>query len=157
MPIPISYPLINGHRYSWTSVEAGIGPSGTIVRGLVSADYGDELTPGKLRGTGPNVIGRTRGEYDGDAEFEMYRLEWENLKAQLGSPTKGFGETAFPVTFQYAEDGQPVVTDTLEGCRITKVRTGGQEGSDPTKVKLTIDLTRILHNNIPIYTKTSGG
>jgi len=157
MPLPISYPLINGHRYSWTSLEIGVGPSGTVMRGVSSIDYCDELTPGKLRGTGPNVIGRTRGEYDGDAEIEMYRLEWENLKSQLGTNGVGFGETAFPISVQYAEANQPVVTDTLEGCRITKVRTGGAEGSDPTKVKLSIDLTRILHNGVPMYTPTSGG
>lgn len=155
MPIPISYPLINGHRYSFASIE--FGANNAILRGVSSIDYGDELTPGKMRGTGPNVIGRTRGEYDGDADIEMYRLEWENLKSTLGQNGVGFGETSFPVTVCYGEVGQPVVTDTLEGCRITKVRTGGSEGSDPTKVKLTIDLTRILHNGVPIYTPTSGG
>src|SRR5258707_785556 len=90
MPIPISYPLINGHRYSWNSVELGLGPAGIIMRGVSSIDYGDQLTPGNLRGTGPNVVGRTRGEYDADAEIEMYRLEWENLKGQLGSNGVGF-------------------------------------------------------------------
>lgn len=157
MPLPISYPLILGHRHSWSSIEIGIGPSGNVVRGVSSIDYGDGLTPGKMRGTGPNVVGRTRGEYDGDAELEMYRLEWENLKSQLGQNGVGFGEASFSITVQYAESGQPVVTDTLEGCRITKVRTGGAEGSDPTKVKLSIDLMRILHNGVPIYTPTAGG
>lgn len=155
MAIPISYPLINGHRYSFSSIE--FGANGIVMRGVSSIDYGDELTPGKMRGTGPNVIGRTRGEYDGDASIEMYRLEWENLKSTLGTNGVGFGETSFPVTVMYGETGQPVVTDTLEGCRITKVRTGGAEGSDPTKVTLTIDLTRILHNSVPMYTPTSGG
>lgn len=155
MAIPISYPLVNGHRYSFVSIE--FGANGAIMRGVSSIDYGDELTPGKMRGTGPNVIGRTRGEYDGDGEVEMYRLEWENLKSTLGVAGVGFGETAWPITVTYGETGQPVVTDTLEGCRITKVRTGGQEGSDPTKVKLTIDLLRILHNGVPIYTPTTGG
>jgi hypothetical protein len=153
--IPISYPLINGHRYSWTSLEIGL--NGVTMRGVSSIDYGDELKPGKMRGTGPNVIGRTRGEYDADVELEMYRLEWENLKSSLGQSGTGFGESAFPITVQYAEANQPVVTDTIEGSRVTKVRTGGAEGTDPTKVKLSIDCTRILHNGVPIYTPTSGG
>lgn len=157
MPIPISYPLINGHRYSWTSVEIGLGQSGIIVRGIASIDYGDQLTPGKLRGTGPNVVGRTRGEYEADAEIEMYRLEWENLKSQLGNGGVGFGETGFPITVSFGEANQPVVTDTIEGCRVTKVRTGGAEGSDPTKVKISLDVHRILHNGVPMYTPTQGG
>lgn len=156
MAIPISYPLVNGHRYSFTSIE--YGANGMIMRGVSSIDYGDELTPGKMRGTGPNVMGRTRGEYDADAEIEMYRLEWENLKSTLGNNGVGFGETAFPITVTYGEANQPtVVTDTIEGARVTKVRTGGAEGNDPTKVKLSIDCLRILHNGVPIYTPTSGG
>lgn len=155
MSIPISYPLVNGHRYSFVSIE--FAANGAVMRGVKSIDYGDKLTPGKMRGTGPNVIGRTRGEYDGDASIEMYRLEWENLKGGLGSQGVGFGEAAWDVTVTYGEANQPVVTDTLESCRVTEVRTGGQEGSDPTTVKLTIDLLRILHNGVPIYTPTSGG
>lgn len=150
MPFPISYPLVNGHRYSFTSIE--FGANGIVTRGVSSIDYGDGLMPGKMRGTGPNVVGRTRGEYDADAEIEMYRLEWENLKATLGVSGVGFGETAFPIQVQYAEANQPVITDTLEGCRVTKVRTGGQEGNDPTKVKISLDLLRVLHNGVPMFT-----
>ena len=46
MAIPISYPLINGHRYSWASVELTFA-NGPVIRGVKSIDYGDELTPGK--------------------------------------------------------------------------------------------------------------
>jgi hypothetical protein len=155
MAIPISYPLINGHRYSYSSIE--FGQNGVTIRGISSIDYGDELTPGKIRGTGPNPIGRTRGEYDGDAEIEMYRLEWENFRQSLGNNGVGFMETAFQIGCTYGEANQPVVTDTMEGCRVAKVRTGGQEGTDATKVKLTINLMRILHNGVPAYTPTSGG
>lgn len=155
MAIPISYPLVNGHRYSFVSIE--FSANGLVMRGVKSIDYGDKLTPGKMRGTGPNVIGRTRGEYDADCSVEMYRLEWENLKQTLGTGGVGFGETAWDITVTYGEVGQPVVTDTLEGCRITEARSGGSEGSDPTSVKLTIDLLRILWNGVPIYTPTAGG
>lgn len=150
MPIQILYPDINGHRYSFSSIT--FGAAGQPTRGVSSIDYGDELTPGKMRGTGPNVIGRTRGEYDADCEVEMYELEWENLKARLGNPFVGFGETAFPIVVMYADKFQPTITDTLEGCRVTKVRKSPSEGSDPVKVKISIDVNRILHNDVPMFT-----
>lgn len=153
---PVQYPMINGHRYSWASIEFGFN-NGAVMRGIKSIDYSHSLTPAKLTGTGPNPVGRTRGIYEVKATLEMYRVEYENLKATLGQSGVGFGETAFPITVQYADVGQPVITDTLEGVRIVEPQFSGSEGSDPLTVKITLDPMRLLENGLPLYTPTSGG
>jgi hypothetical protein len=153
---PVQYPMVNGHRYSWASVEIGAN-NGAVVRGIKSIDYDHSLTPTKIMGTGPNPVGRTRGVYEAKATIEMYRTEWENLKATLGQSGVGFGETSFPITCQYADVGQPVVTDTLEGCRVENPSFSGAEGADALTVKITLNVMRILENGLPLYTPTSGG
>ncbi len=138
----IEYPLINGHRFSWASVEAQFGSVGLII-GIKSINYSPELMPGKVYGTAPQKIGRTRGKEDSSADCEMLRLEFENLKETLGNSGVGYGETAFDIVVQYREEGQPVVTDTLIGNRITKVDLQNADGTDPSCAKLTLDPMRI--------------
>lgn len=160
MAPPILYPFINGHRVSWASVEIGLGT--TITRGVKSADYSDTLTPGKMRGTGPNVIGRSRGEYDAKVSVELYAKEeqtWAQAILALAPVAgMGLGEIAFPLVFQYAELSDPsqVITDTLEGCRVAGRSYSGSEGSDLLTVKFDLDITRLLRNGVALYSASVG-
>lgn len=150
-PTPIAYPLVNGHRHSYASVEIGL--LGKIYRGVKSVDYADSLKPGKLYGTGPEVVGRTRGQYEPKASIELYRAEFENLLADLTAGGLGFGEVAFDITVTYGDESTPTTTtDTIEACRITDPSTAGTEGTDPTTVKLELDPLRILWNGAAIFT-----
>lgn len=153
MPFP-GYPLVNGHRYSWVSINAVFGNVPIPILGIKSINYSSKLTPGKVRGTAPQVIGRTRGEHDAAGDFEMLRLEWELFKAQLGIGGMGFGETSFPIVVQYAEVvipvPSPVITDTILGCRITENAASNQEGTDPSMVKCTLDVLDVLWNGASI-------
>lgn len=148
MPPPIPYPLINGHRYSFASIEAFFNDIATI--GFKSLNYGDELAPGELYGSRPQILGATRGKQKATGDFEMYRLEWELLKVSLGLAGLGFGETYFDIRATYAEAGMPVVTDTLIGCRIKKVDLSNADGTDPTVVKCELFVTRVLFSGSAI-------
>ncbi len=151
MPFNIEYPLVNGHRYSFASVEAQF--NGLPILGIKSINYSPELMPGKVYGSAPQKIGRTRGKEDSSADFEMLRLEFENLKETLGNQGVGFGETAFDIVVQFAEiPNSPVVTDTLIGFRITKPDLSNADGTDPSMVKVTGDPMRILLGGVPIAT-----
>lgn len=142
MPYQIEYPLINGHRFSWASIEAQFGDAGLII-GLKSINYSPKLDPGKVYGTAPQKIGRTRGKADETADCEMLRLEFENLKETLGNQGIGYGETAFDIVVQFHEDGGPTLTDTIIGCRITAVDLSNADGTDASMAKLTLDPMRI--------------
>jgi len=144
MPIfPLSYPLINGHRFSFASIEAVF--NGIPFVGFKSINYSQELEPGDVFGSRPQKIGRTRGKANASCDFEMYRLEWENLKTTLGIGGVGYGETPFNITVTYAEQsfGGPVITDLIEGVRVTKVEFSNQEGTDPSTVKITCNVMRV--------------
>lgn len=153
MPFP-GYPLVNGHRFSWVSIYAEFGNVPLPIIGLKSINYSSKLTPGAVRGTAPQKLGRTRGEHDAAGDFEMLRLEWELFKAQLGIGGMGFGEVAFPIIVQYAEVltpiPSPVVTDTILGCRITENAAANQQGTDPSTIKCTLDVLDVLWNGVSI-------
>lgn len=135
------YPLINGHRYSFSSLEANI--AGIPVPGISELSYNDGLEPGAIEGTSPQRLGRTRGKYESDGSMSMYRQEFDELTARLGD---GYGERSFNIVASYADDGQPTVTDRLVGCRIKKVDNQAQKGSDPLEVKLELDIMYIERN-----------
>lgn len=142
----VLYPLINGHRYSFASIE--LTANFLPFVGIKSINYSQELEPGDVYGTGSNKIGRTRGKANASCDFEMYRFEWENLKVTLGRGGIGYGEQPFNITVCYAEAAilgipQPVITDLIEGVRITKAEFSNQEGSDATTVKLTTNVMRV--------------
>lgn len=136
------YPLINGHRHDFSSIECSM--KGKRQLGLKSLDYGHGLEPGKVSGTSAQKLGRTRGMYEAEGSFEMYLHEWEEFKAVLGD---GFMEVPFDITANYAETGQPIITDKLAGCRITKVnKSGASDSSDPITVKVELDVMYLLEN-----------
>lgn len=155
MPMPVrspTYPLINGHKYSWSSIEAVFGA--LPILGIKSINYKSSLKAGTVRGTLPQKIGRTRGEQDADCDFEMYKLEAMAFISTLGANGYGFGEVSFPITVSYSElaslPPQPPVTDMIVGVRIEEIAHSNAEGTDPTTVKFTCSCMDVLHNGVSI-------
>lgn len=150
MPPPIMFPLINGHRYSFASIEARFNDIPII--GFKSINYDDSLEPGEIYGSRPQLLGATRGKQKASGDFEMYRLEFDLFKLSLGVGGIGYGESYFDIKVTYAELAQPVVTDTLVGCRIKKVASANTDGTDPTAIKCDLFVTRVLFGGFPITT-----
>lgn len=80
------FPLIDGQYVSWAemgfSLEVYGGPS-FQTKDFASADFSDKLEPGKVRGTGPLIVGRTFGQYDADASISMYLSSYINFQRAL--------------------------------------------------------------------------
>ena len=154
MPIPFpTYPLINGHRYSWASIEAFF--KGVPILGIKSINYKSSLKAGTVRGTAPQKIGRTRGEQDADCDFEMLKLEAMAFIGILGAAGVGFGETSFQIKVAYSENlpgvfPQPVIVDSINGVRIEELAASNAEGTDASMMKFTCSAMDVLHNGVSI-------
>jgi len=146
------YPLINGHRFSFASIEARFNELPSL--GFKAINYDDSLEPGEVYGSRPQVLGATRGKQKASGDFEMYRLEFELFKATLGSalPPLGFGERFFDIVVTFFEFGQPVITDQLRGCRIKKVGSANTDGTDASVIKCELFVTRVLLGGVGIAT-----
>lgn len=145
------YPLINGFRHDWSSAEIKL--AGTVVRGIKSLSYKPSSEPGEVFGTHAQKLGRTRGQLKFEASIELYLTEYEELKGSLGD---GYLEKSFSIVAQYSEEGQPVVTDELLGCRIKSPDKSFQSGSDALTVKLDLDVMLIIENGVKPLTNTLG-
>lgn len=141
-PISIDYPLINGTRFEYASIE--IKAAGKRYVGVKSIDYSQDLEPGQVYGTHAQKIGRTRGELKPDGSMEMYKEEATNLIVGLGP---GYMEVVFDIVVNYSE-GLNIVTDTIKGCRIKKVSDSHSQGTDAITTKLDLDVMSILFNGI---------
>jgi hypothetical protein len=148
MAFSIQYPLVNGHRWSWASLEMTF--NGLLYVGVKSLNYKPSLKPGLVRGTGSNPIGRTKGEAEYTGDFEMLRLEFDQLVATLGGAVRGYGEVAFPIVVTRFEVGSPVSIDIIDGVRIDEVDLSNAQGSDASTAKCTFTAMRMLLNGAGI-------
>lgn len=128
-------PEINGHRYSYASIELIV--NGLIVVGVGKITYGSSLEPGIVYGSDSHKIGRTPGQVSHHCDLEMYRREWSAVLETLG---QSFGRTSFDVIVQYAEEGdEGVTTDSILGCRVKELELDNQLGPEPASVRLALD------------------
>jgi len=151
MPLLVPYPLINGHRYSFASVEALF--NGIAYLGISELNYKPSLKAGMVYGSRPQPLGRTRGKQEHTVSFKMYRLEFELFKATLvniNGAGIGFGETPFDIVATFAELGQPVTTDTIVSARIEEADLSNADGTDASVVNVTCSCMQILLNGAPI-------
>jgi hypothetical protein len=144
---PILYPLVNGLRYDYSSVDILLG----VLRfsGIKSITYKHSLEPGELRGSRAQLVGRTRGKYSAEGSVELYRLEYEALISQLallGLPlSMGYLEVAFDIQVAHQVtlvDPAPIV-DKLIGCRIKSADRTNTEGEEPLTVKCDLHIMYI--------------
>lgn len=143
--MPLQYPLVNGNRFDFSSVQITVPDLNRVFEGVKSVTYSDELKPGKLRGNRAQAVGRTRGQYEPNASIEMYKSEAQALIDALGP---GYMERSFNIVVSYSEPATPDLTtvDTIQGVRITKVEDSGNEGEEPLATKFDLDPMMILRN-----------
>ncbi|MBI2388638.1 MAG: hypothetical protein HYV09_03390 [Deltaproteobacteria bacterium] len=141
--MPIEYPLINGFRYDFSSIVFHI--NGDLVLGVKEIAYKNSRERGEVRGTALQRLAKTRGQYKCEASCTLFRREFDELIVTLGD---GYQDIVFPITVSYANDGQPLVTDTVVGCTLDEDDHSNSAGTDPTEVKVTLNPMYILMNGI---------
>lgn len=142
---------VNGLYYDFTSIEFGI--LGINQPNVVEINYSATGDPGVFRGTSALPRGRTRGTIEFEADFTIYKEDFEPIKAALATIPKGGGFmlAAFDITVDMREEGAVIpVTDSLLGARIIGVENSYSEGNEPLKVKINLSIMNILFNKIPV-------
>lgn len=150
----VSYPLINGVRWDYSSIEFELDAMKRVF-GVKEISYSDQLEPGLVYGAHPQPLGRTRGVYSAEGSFSIYREEYGDFMAFLSSlqppplnasgtsGTLGVFETPFTVTLNFGEQGQQQHTDKLVACRVKKRDKSFSQSADPLVVKVDLSILRI--------------
>jgi hypothetical protein len=144
-------PLINGLRYDYSSAKFMF--NGKRYSGIKSLSYKHSVDPGKVRGTRSQVIGTTRGEYNAEGSFEMYKAEYlDFIKDLTVGNTKGYLESFFDFTAVYEEmPSSRLVNDVGRGCRLTSAENSHSEGSDGLFVRCDILIMYLIEDgNFPL-------
>lgn len=148
MPAP-SFPLINGNRYDYTSIEIMV--EGIPYRGIKSIDYEDSLDSAKQYGTSARPLGRTRGKYDASGSLEIFLEDAVVLRTILAAVGNGgMGAANFTIVVAYAEIGSPIVVVKMLGCRVKKVAASHAQGNDGITEKWDLDVMDITRNGVSL-------
>jgi hypothetical protein len=146
-----AFPLINGVRHSWASVEANV--AGQIYY-LTSINYSRKRTRNMVMVNHPDPVGKTMGnnEYSADGEFLL--VESNNLQSALVAQSLqnggngGYGNVYFTIVVSFTENGLDTVTDTIIGCTLDSTESSNSQGNDPTKRKHEFNPVKILFNGV---------
>lgn len=141
----IPFPLINGARFDFSSVEVKVGA--LVYRGVKEITYKWTLDPGMMRGTRAMVAGYSRGKYDVEGSITFFKSEYQLFIATLGP---GYAEKYFPIVVHHSEaPALPIVTDFLNGCRLKSAENSLSEGEDVLVVKCDLLITSLLEGGLP--------
>ena len=142
MPLP-AFPLINGNRYDYTSIEILI--LGVPYRGVKAIDYSDKLGAKKSYGTSAQAVGRTRGVMDASGSIEVFKEDAVIIRAALAAlGLGGYGEVDFLINVAFAEGIVGTITDQLVGCRILEVADSHSQGGDALTEKWSLDIMNVI-------------
>lgn len=148
MATPIQYPLTNGFRHSWASIE--VKAAGQIFY-VTAVNYSRKRNRTMVRENHPDPTGKTVGSNDYSADIEMLLSEFNALQAALillanqAGLNGGYGNVMFSVVVQYSENGLDTVTDTILGCTLDSTEASNSEGTDPSKRKIELNPLKILY------------
>jgi hypothetical protein len=138
---------INGHAWDYSSIKFRV--NGVRVFEVQDINYKQSLKPGFVRGTGARKRGRTRGSYDSDGGFTMYKAQYQSLIQVLSKGgTLPYMEIDFDIQVSYGELFGPVLTDELLECRITDDEDSPSEGEAPVVVKVTLDIIEVKRQGL---------
>lgn len=154
MTTPLSYPLINGVRHDFSSIELKL--SGQIFIGFKSINYNRTRTRVMVRGNSPDPIAKTEGTNEYTADCEIYLAEWNQLQSILvqaanaaGIPNggTGYGDVLFQIVVTYSSLGFDTITDTLNGCSLDSLEASQSQSADPLVRKFNLAPLKILFGN----------
>lgn len=147
---PISYPLTNGVRHDWSSIELHV--AGQIVIGRKAINYSRKRARSMVEGGSPDPIGKTRGRNTYTADIELYLAEFNQLMdlltqqaaAQGASANNGYGDVLFSIVVMYSETGMDQITDTILGCTLDSTEVSQAVSPDALSRKFELNPIKIL-------------
>lgn len=142
---PIRYPLTDGNRHSWHSLEAKF--AGKLFLGFTELSFGYKRNRTIVYGAHPLPLGKTRGKVEFNAKAKLYLAEFIYFTQEvLGG--RGYGDKFFTVNGIYQEVGFDSIRVQLNGCTLDEAQINNTEGSDPTAPEITLNPLEILINGV---------
>lgn len=139
----VPYPLINGTRYDFASIEARF--NNLIVLGFKELTFKNALEPGEVFGASAQLLGHTLGQYKPEAGFTMFKSEYDDFILSLGD---GYMTIRFDIIASFNNDGEPMSDVEIHGARIKSEEESHSAGTDALVVKVELAPLYILKNGL---------
>jgi hypothetical protein len=143
MSTPIAFPLVNGVRHDFSSIELKL--DGQVFQGFKSINYSRKRSRGIVMGNSPDPIGKTKGTNAYTADAELYLAELNAFLEQLGA---GYGDKFFVVVVTYVANGFDTVQDTIQGCTLDELTASQSQGTDPLARKVDLAPIKVLFGGV---------
>lgn len=145
---PIAYPLVNGCRHSFVSIELKL--NGQIFTGFKEINYSRTRSRSVVMGNNADPLGKTRGTNEYKADCTLYLAEFNAfvLDTLGGTANGGYGDVFFAIAVTYSENGLDTIVDTLTGCTLDSTDASNSQGNDPTIRKFELNSLKILFNDV---------
>lgn len=150
---------VNGNQYDWGSITIKI--AGEDYTGFTAVSHSQKRERGKAYGTGRHHAprGRTGGKYSAEGKITGWKGSVQALRAALaGQASDGvsYGNTVFQVVVQYFEDDETPITEELVDCVIASEDASHEEGTDPLKEELGLDIMYVKKNGLTLFDNSDG-
>jgi hypothetical protein len=151
---------VNGNQFNWGSIIAKV--DGERFYGFTGITYADKRERVKAYGMGRHQAprGRSRGKYTTEAvKLTGWTGSVQELRAKLAtlaSDGVSYGDVEFEMTVQYIETGEQPMHVELERCVISGNSTSNEEGADPMKEEVEIDVMLIRRNGLTLFDSRQG-
>ena len=143
----VQFPTVRGRKYDFSSIELAVIAQGQAAQLFIECtgiDYDDTIEEALMYGIDPAPVGRTRGQYNpGEVTLTVSKQTEAVLVDQLGD---GYMEAEIDITVKYADNGLPLVVDTLEKCRIVGAAQSHASGPEALMTALKLKPLTILRN-----------
>ena len=148
--------LVNGARADWASilltVQGTLIPVNLPIIGENAINYDGEMDGQLVHGAARQPIGKTLGQWSGNASITFYKDTYMALIGSLASQgafteTSGYMEAFFDLTLSYnLTPSAPLISDRLIGCTIKKESEAHKLGGEALTVTVDLQPTIIQKN-----------
>ncbi len=148
MPVIVQdlpYPRINGKYYQFSSIRLRV--AGETWYDFVSFNFEDGVERGYARGASRMKLGRTAGDYDATASFDIWTTKLEEFLNLVDPNREGhYDVEGFDVSLDFAEPNMPLQQVVLIGPIINKISDAHSQGTEPLKNTITLDIFGVTRN-----------
>lgn len=152
-PVPLpNAPLINGYRYSFSSIELNF-LAGAFVGRVIDVDeitYGEQLDIAFRRGTSKIPLGSTSGVWEPqEGSFSIGKSTWTQFMLNIAATAGQWLGLNFVLNINYNDVNEPLTTEVLTG-RFTGSENNHAYGPDALKINVKFMLViPVVTNGIP--------
>lgn len=147
----MEWPIVDGDYVSYAEITLRFAipfAAPFETRDVTKIDWDDSKDPADVRGTGPDKLGQTGGQYSCAASMTMLRSKYKAFLRALksASPNGKVSAVRFDVivTWEPLDGEGELSTCEIIGCSIKSRKSSNAAGSDAAAIDIDLNPTKVI-------------